>query len=133
MEVKNCRGCGRLFNYIGGAPLCEQCRKALEEKFQEVKAYLEENPHATVQQVSEDMEVSTKQIRQWIREERLTLSVAGADGIVCEQCGAPICTGRFCEKCRAEMVNTFSGVISKPKQPEIKKREHDGNRMRFLQ
>lgn len=133
MEVKNCKGCGRLFNYIGGAPLCEQCRKALEEKFQEVKAYLEENPHATVQQVSEDMEVSTKQIRQWIREERLTLSVAGADGIVCEQCGAPICTGRFCEKCRAEMVNTFSGVISKSKQPEIKKREHDGNRMRFLQ
>lgn len=133
MEVKNCRSCGRLFNYIGGAPLCEQCRKALEEKFQEVKAYLEENPHATVQQVSEDMEVSTKQIRQWIREERLSLSVAGADGIVCEQCGAPICTGRFCEKCRAEMVNTFNGVINKPKQPEIKKREHDGNRMRFLQ
>lgn len=133
MEVKNCKGCGRLFNYMGGAPLCEQCRKALEEKFQEVKVYLEENPHSTVQQVSDAMDVSTKQIKQWIREERLSLSTAGADGIVCEQCGTPICTGRFCEKCRVNMANTFAGAIDKPKQQEVKKKERDGNRMRFLQ
>lgn len=133
MEVKNCKSCGRLFNYVGGAPLCEQCRRKLEEKFQEVKAYLEEHPNSTIQQVSEAMDVSAKQLRQWIREERLALSTAGADGIVCEQCGAPICTGRFCDRCRMNMVNTFSGVINKPKQLEPKKKEHDGNRMRFLQ
>lgn len=133
MEVRNCRGCGHLFNYIGGAPLCEQCRRALEEKFQEVKAYLEEHPNSTIPQVSEAMDVSGKQLRQWIREERLALSTAGADGIVCEQCGAPICTGRFCDRCRANMANTFAGVLDKPKQPEIKKKDRDGNRMRFLQ
>lgn len=133
MEVTNCRDCGRLFNYIGGARLCPACQKKLEEKFQEVKAYLEENKNATVEQVSEELDVSVKQIRQWIREERLSLSTAGADGIVCEQCGTPICTGRFCEKCKAEMANTFAGAIAKPKEPEIKKRERDGNRMRFLQ
>lgn len=44
MEVRNCRSCGRLFNYMGGAPLCPACQKKLEEKFQEVKAFLEENP-----------------------------------------------------------------------------------------
>lgn len=133
MEVRNCKGCGRLFNYMSGAPLCEVCRKELEEKFQEVKAYLEESPHATIAQVSEAMDVSTRQIKQWIREERLSLSTAGADGIVCEQCGAPICTGRFCDKCRVNMANTFAGALDKPKMPEIKKRERDGNRMRFLQ
>ena len=37
MEVKNCKECGRLFNYMGGAPLCDGCRKKLEQKFQEVK------------------------------------------------------------------------------------------------
>lgn len=42
MEVRNCRSCGRLFNYMG-APLCPACQKKLEEKFQEVKAFLEEN------------------------------------------------------------------------------------------
>lgn len=132
MDVRNCRSCGRLFNYMTGAPICESCKKKLEEKFQEVKAYLEEHPNSSVETVSEELDVSVKQIRQWIREERLFLSVAGADGIVCEQCGAPICSGRFCEKCKAEMVNTFSGAIEKPKEPEVKKLERDGNRMRFL-
>ena len=26
MEVKNCKECGRLFNYMGGAPLCDGCK-----------------------------------------------------------------------------------------------------------
>lgn len=133
MDVRNCKGCGRLFNYMGGAPICSACQKKLEEKFQEVKVYLEENPNSSVTQVSEAMDVSVKQIKQWIREERLALSTAGADGIMCEQCGAPICSGRFCDKCKAAMVNNLSGVLTKPKEPEVKKQERDGNRMRFLQ
>ena len=52
MEVRNCRSCGRLFNYMGGAPLCPACQKKLEEKFQEVKAFLEENPNSSVETVS---------------------------------------------------------------------------------
>lgn len=132
MEIRNCKNCGRLFNYIGGAPLCPKCQKELEEKFQEVKEYLRKTPGATVAQVSEAMDVSTKQIKQWIREERLSLSVAGADGIVCEQCGQPICSGRFCDKCRVEMANTLAGVLAKPKGVEVSEKERDGNRMRFL-
>lgn len=112
MEVRNCRSCGRLFNYMGGAPLCPACQKKLEEKFQEVKAFLEENPNSSVETVAEELDVSVKQIRQWIREERLSLSVAGADGIVCETCGKPIRTGRFCEKCKNNMANAACRVDS---------------------
>ena len=68
MEVRNCRSCGRLFNYMGGAPLCPACQKKLEEKFQEVKAFLEENPNSSVETVAEELDVSVKQIRQWIRD-----------------------------------------------------------------
>ena len=134
MDVRNCRNCGKLFNYMGGQPLCSNCQKKLEEKFQEVKEYLRGNPNCGVNQVSEAMDVSVKQIKQWIREERLTLTNAGADGIVCEQCGAPIHTGRFCERCKAAMANTFAGAITRPKMPEVKKADHENkNRMRFLQ
>ena len=43
MEVKNCKNCGRLYNYIGGVyRLCPECMRKLEEKFQEVKDYIEE-------------------------------------------------------------------------------------------
>ncbi len=135
MDVRNCRTCGKLFNYIGGQPICTNCQRKLEEKFQEVKEYLRENPNSSINQVAEENDVSVKQIKQWIREERLTVTNAGADGITCEQCGAPIHTGRFCEKCKAAMVNNLSGAISKPKMPEeSKKSDHDNkNRMRFLQ
>ena len=44
MEVKNCKTCGRLYNYIGGVyRLCPECMRKLEEKFQEVKDYIEDN------------------------------------------------------------------------------------------
>ena len=132
MDVRNCKVCGRLFNYIGGAPYCQSCRNVLEEKFQEVKTYLDRRPHATIGQVSEELDISAKQIKEWIREERLSLTTAGADGIVCEQCGTPICTGKYCDKCKASMANTLAGALAKPKVPEESQREYDGNRMRFL-
>ena len=32
MNVRNCRNCGRLFNYIAGAPVCPACKDELEKK-----------------------------------------------------------------------------------------------------
>lgn len=134
MDVKNCKSCGRLFNYMGSGPsICPACQRKLEEKFQQVKTYLGENPHSSVSQVADDNDVSVKQIKQWIREERLSLSNATIDGVLCEHCGVPICSGRFCDKCKASMQNTLSSVLDKPKAQEAKKQERDGNRMRFLQ
>ena len=133
MEVLSCKGCGRLYNYMGGPKLCPACQKKLEDKFQEVKQYLNENPNASISEVSENLEVSVKQIKQWVREERLAFSEACADGILCEHCGIPIRTGRFCDKCKNQMANNLAATLDKPKPEEPVKRERDGNRMRFLQ
>ena len=64
MNVRNCRKCGNLFNYVSGPPICMACREAMEEKFQEVKAYIRDNAHASIPQVSEACDVSTNQIHQ---------------------------------------------------------------------
>lgn len=134
MEVRNCKGCRRLFNYMGGPPLCAACREELEKKFAQVKQYIYDNPHVPMATVAEDNDVSLKQIKQWIREERLVLSEASVDGIVCETCGTPICSGRFCDKCKAKMADTIGSAIDKPKKVEPEKKPvKDGNRMRFLQ
>lgn len=133
MDVRNCKSCGRLFNYMGGQPICSACQRKLEDKFHEVKEFLEINPNATVSQVAEEKEVSIKQIKQWIKDERLSLSEASVDGVLCEYCGTPIRSGRFCDKCKAHMQNTFASAIDKPKAQPAKKAEKDGNRMRFLQ
>lgn len=133
MDVKNCRSCGRLFNYMGGQQICPSCQRKLEDKFRDVKIYLDDNPNATVNRVAEDNEVSVKQIRQWIKDERLTLLEATLDGVVCEQCGTPIKSGRYCDKCKAHIQNTLASVLDKPRNDESKKTERDGNKMRFLQ
>lgn len=133
MDVRNCRNCGRLFNYFGGQPICQACKEELEVKFQQVKEYLRENPNSSIQKVSEDNEVSTKQITQWVREERLTFSDDSPVGIACEGCGANIKTGRYCEQCKSKMKNDFRSVLqsnSKPVEPV--KRTSERDKMRFL-
>ena len=136
MDVRNCKGCNRLFQHIGGPVLCPVCREELENKFAKVKEYIYENRGASISEVSEAMEVPVKQIKQWIKEERLVLSDATEAGIVCEQCGVPIRSGRFCEKCKSQMVNNLSATISKPKAAAPaggdKKGDKHSNKMRFL-
>lgn len=133
MDVRNCRGCGRLFNYLSGPPLCQACRESLEMKFQEVKEYLRDNPNSTMQVISDEFEVSIPQIRQWVREERLTFSPDSPLGIECESCGKTIKTGRFCDECRNKMKSEFSGMIYKPPgEDERAKKFRDGDKMRFL-
>ena len=90
MNVKNCRKCRRIFNYVMGPILCPNCREAEEAKFQEVKKYVQENRRCGMQEVAEACDVSLNQIQQWLREERLVLSDDSPMGIGCEKCGVTI-------------------------------------------
>ena len=134
MNVRNCRKCGNLFNYLSGPPICMACKEALEQKFQEVKAFIRDNAHATIPQVSESCDVSTNQIHQWLREERLELSAESGITLTCENCGSVILTGRFCSKCKNSMANQLNSSIKKPevKKPEPKKDQKENPKMRFL-
>lgn len=131
MEVKNCKGCGTLFNYIGGAPLCANCQKDLEEKFDLVKQYIYDNPGANISQVADDNEVTVSQIKKWVREERLEFTESSSVQLDCESCGKPVRTGKYCPACKDKMQNRFGDMYREAK-PEVKKQKRDGNRMRFL-
>ena len=133
MDVRNCKGCGRLFNVIGKEKLCPACRKALDDKFAQVKEYLENNPNSSVDKVAIENDVSTKQIRQWVREERLIFAEGSVEGIDCEGCGKMIRTGRFCDDCKNNLTKDLMGAIKKPRTiEEPKKRQRDGDKMRFI-
>ncbi|MGN1314965.1 MAG: flagellar protein [Lachnospiraceae bacterium] len=133
MNVKNCKRCKRLFNYVTGPMLCAACREEEEAKFQEVKKYVSENINTDIQTVSEVCDVSVKQIQQWVREERLVFSDDSPMGIACERCGAMIKSGKYCAKCKADLTNVLNNAIGKkgsftpPPQPQ-----RDGARMRYL-
>ena len=133
MEVKNCKSCGRLFNYIGATtPLCPQCMKKLDDKYEAVKQYIYDNPRANINQVSEDMEVSVPQIQRWIREERLSFSEDSAIGLECEKCGTMIRTGRFCATCKGKMRMEFGSVIPRQQIQTNKTPKDASAKMRFL-
>lgn len=132
MDVRNCRGCGKLFNYVSGmGQLCEACEKQLEEKFLKAKEFIRENKGATISQVAEAAEVTPKQVEKWVREERLTFAEGSAVGIECEKCGAMIRSGRFCPACKGSMTDGLSGLYQE-KKPEVVKKERETARMRFL-
>ncbi len=135
MEVKNCRNCGRLFNYMGGGYLiCPNCMAEVEAKFKNVKQYILDNPHATIHDIAEDNDVTSQQIERWIREERLVFGDDSPVGIECENCGASIKTGRFCAKCKDSMKNNLNSMYKKdePKPVDRRQQERDRARMRFL-
>ena len=131
MEVMNCKGCKRLFNYMGGLQLCGACKDELERKFQEVKEYINNHPHSSIAAVAEETEVTTKQIKQWIREERLAFSEDSMQGIECEQCGTMIRSGRYCDACKAKLQSELRSAAYIPMMHE-KKATRDKDRMRFL-
>ena len=132
MDVISCKNCGRLFNYLQGPPLCQACRKKLEDKFTEVRNYIRENDSATMKEISDAMEISVKQIKQWVREERLTFSSESPVGIECESCGAMIRTGRFCDKCKGTMASNLTKMYAVTPPKEEKAKGKDKDRMRFL-
>lgn len=133
MEVRNCKECGKLFNFMEGAPICPACNKKLEEKFVEVKEYVYDNPGSTINQVAEDNDVSVQQVKRWIREERLSFSDNSEIGIECEKCGAMIKTGRFCQKCKKNLENSFGSMYQTKREPVQRKRPGSAEaKMRFL-
>lgn len=135
MNVRNCRKCGRLFNYVAGMPICPACKDKLEEVFQVVKKYIRENPRADMKEIAEACNVETGQIQQWIREERLEFTSDSPVKLPCENCGAPIMSGKYCDKCKQSMAKNLSDAIDKPKvtvTTHERKKQDGANKMRFL-
>ncbi|MDD7178897.1 MAG: flagellar protein [Lachnospiraceae bacterium] len=132
MEVKACRTCKRLFNYIAGPVRCPACSDALEKKFQKVKQYIWDHKTASLQEISEENDVSVGQLRQWVREERLCFTADSPVGLECESCGATIKTGRYCDNCKNKLSTTLMSAIPKKEVTEKKNMGDGRNRMRSL-
>ena len=135
MNVRNCRICGKIFNYLSGAPVCPACRDNMEAKFQQVKDYIRENRGVGITEVAEACDVEPAQIRQWLREDRLEVTEDSAVFLNCESCGAPIRSGKFCEKCKQNMAKSFDQVLktNRPEPPKPKKTDDSQSaKMRFL-
>ncbi len=132
MEVKVCMRCKKMFQYITGPSICPKCRQIEEEQFQKVKEYLRENPGAAMNVVSEETSVPVKLIQSFLKQGRLEVVPGSPMMIQCEKCGAPIVTGKYCNKCKAELVGELSAVASEITRAKDANSEHHNEKMRFL-
>lgn len=134
MDIRTCKSCKKIFNYLSGPILCPSCKEELENKFQEVKAYIDEHPGVGINEVSEECDVEPGQIRQWLREERLQLAEGSGIMLACESCGKMIRSGKFCEDCRVALTNNFQDLVrgKEPTNQTLYKKQAKNAKMRFL-
>jgi flagellar operon protein (TIGR03826 family) len=107
-DARNCRRCGKIYNYLGGAPICPACKDQDEATFRKVKEYLYQNPGAALSEVSSVLDVSVEKIKAYLKEGRL--EIIGGEGnliLECESCGKAIKTGRFCDECSRDVAKGF--------------------------
>ena len=122
-NIKACRRCHRLFNWIAGPPICPNCQDAMEKKFTEVREYIREHDKASIVEVSEEVGVAVPQIQQWVREERLTFSKDSDFVLACEHCGAQILTGRFCAECKKKLAGSLSDAFNED-HDSLQRKDH---------
>ena len=115
-EIKYCRECRKIFQYVTGPVLCPVCRKKDEEEFEKVRKFLREFPGANMQEVSDNTGVSPAKISRWLKEERLEVSEDSPVALNCEKCGVRIRSGRFCVECSKGLAREMMNVGMELKQ-----------------
>lgn len=132
MDVRNCAKCGRIFQYLIGAPICPKCKEKEEEEFQLVKTYIYDNKNANMMEVSNQTGVQMKLIERFIREGRLMLSEDSPIFLRCEKCGTQIRTGRYCQSCSTSLSNEIRMGATQTPSENVKSDDPNKNKMHFL-
>lgn len=131
-DVRNCRRCGKIFNYLGGEILCPVCKQQDEEDFKRVKDYLYEYPGATMSQIATDLEISVEKIKRYLRQGRL--EIIGNEGnliLECEMCGKSIKSGRYCDICEKELSGNLKSLADKMSR-DISQTIDSSGKLKFL-
>lgn len=113
MQLINCRQCGKvcLDNPLQLCPDCAATRQAEEDK---VLEYLREHAHASLVEICRETGVAEDIVTDMVRRGRL---VNYQITYKCEVCGAPITSGRLCDKCSRNVVSQMPRAWG-PRQQE---------------
>ncbi|MGC8971094.1 MAG: MerR family transcriptional regulator [bacterium] len=111
MPLANCKECGRLFVKTS-SDICPECQKKEEEDFNRVKEYLKTHPNAKLQDIVDATGVSEAKVSKFIKAGRLSVKP------MCESCGKPIDSGRFCPECRLKLLTEVRSVLGFGKTKE---------------
>jgi len=105
-SVRQCRMCKKLFQSYGSS-ICTNCTEEMDKAFRKVRDYIYDHPQADIMEITQNTGVPEKWIFDFLKEERLELT-SGSTMLTCEQCGAPVQSGKYCKKCK----NEFQKIIN---------------------
>jgi len=111
MDYKYCSRCKKVYSGVGGSKLCGNCLRTLDEFMRKIRDYLDEHRGANISELSEGTEIAERDILYLLRNERLEL-LSNDGGFVCDICKEPIKSGRYCDKCKSNMGNSFANAAS---------------------
>lgn len=96
--IINCECCSKIFNYTSGVKVCEKCDAML---FLKIKEYLDENRFSNASEISKDLSIPLKIIKEYIKDDRL-IAVRG-DAKLCRGCMDVIEEGNYCPTCQSKL------------------------------
>lgn len=123
LKVAHCAMCGKVFQ-VNLRNLCNECAEIHDRRFEAVDRYLMKNRHATTEQTAEATGVPVKQIREWIRQKKISLAVHPNLTDVCDLCGGPSRTGHLCAKCSDRLRKDIDKMLAEEQAERERKREH---------
>lgn len=110
MANYECARCHRFFEKVAFEEVCPSCFPIEEEEFRRIKEFLTQHPGASSSDVIQELGVSIKSIRRYLKEDRLEIVGDNKGFIRCELCGKPVNSGYFCDQCFKE------GIVKKQKE-----------------
>lgn len=101
----NCTRCHRVFEPLAGEELCPICHEKDESSYRRIREYLYDHPGATAVEVANELDVTIKLIKHYLREGRLEIVGEVNVFFTCEKCGVPIRTGHYCDLCEKSVAS----------------------------
>lgn len=134
MELRTCNKCKKLFYYLSGDCLCQDCQKYMNELLQKTSQYVSEHTDVRMTQVSTDSDVAMPQIVKWVKNEQLHTVDEQDVYSVCEGCGKPIPSGHFCNLCKQKLLGGVKNAMEadKPHHAVKEPPKSKSSKMRFL-
>ena len=117
LDVRNCRRCGRLFNFRGRYD-CPACIIEMDERYDRVRRFLMDNPRANIDEICDGCEVDKADVLAWTREGRLVLN-SDVPLLNCVKCGEPVLSGKYCPACEKSLSDALQGAKQSLQQKSV--------------
>jgi predicted amidophosphoribosyltransferase len=106
MTISKCPRCGKMFNKVAQAKLCQICFPEEEKDYEKVREVIARDPNLNVEQASKESGVAVEVVQRMLDEGLIeSQSLTGGEQVACGRCGKPAISRskRLCQDCLTKL------------------------------